>query len=210
VRVLGVDPGTVITGWGVIDSARGRLRYVASGVIEAGRGEVAARLALVYSELCGVIARHAPEVLSLERNFLALNVQSAFRLGEARGVAMAAAAGAGVRLFEYTPAMIKKAVVGHGRADKAAVTVAVSRLLAVDAALRADEADALAAAACHGFRSAFSDKLAAALRTHGGARQSRRTDAVRVRDDVRSARGARGLRGARALRARRNLVRIDG
>jgi crossover junction endodeoxyribonuclease RuvC len=162
-RVLGVDPGTVRTGWGVIECEGRRLRYVDSGVIVAGRGEVGKRLAAVYSGLRDVIARLDPSVLSLERNFLARNVQSAFRLGEARGVAMAAAAAADVTLCEYTPATIKKSVVGHGRADKADVQSAVIRLLMLVARPREDEADALAAAACHGVCRGFESRLAVAL-----------------------------------------------
>jgi len=153
----------VVTGWGIVDCEGSRLRYVASGVVKAGRGELGARLALVHAALGEVIALHAPEALSLERNFLAANVQSAFRLGEARGVAMAAAASRGLSLCEYTPATIKKAIVGHGRADKASVQIAVVRLLGLAHHPQADEADALAAAACHGLRIPYQNKLAAAL-----------------------------------------------
>ena len=163
-RVLGIDPGTVVTGWGVVEWDGRAPVYVASGVLAVGRGEVAPRLAAVYEGVRDVIVRFAPEVLSLERNFLAVNVQSAFRLGEARGVAMAAAAAADVALHEYTPATIKKSIVGHGRADKHAVQLAVVRLLRLSAMPRTDEADALAAASCHAMRQPFETKLAAALR----------------------------------------------
>jgi crossover junction endodeoxyribonuclease RuvC len=163
VRILGVDPGTVRTGWGVIDCEGTRLRYVESGVITAGRGELAPRLAAVYAGLSDVIVRLAPQILSLERNFLATNVQSAFRLGEARGVAMAAAAARGLPLCEYTPASIKKTVAGHGAADKTGVKTVVVRMLALAIAPRDDESDALAAAVCHGLRRPFESKLAAAL-----------------------------------------------
>ena len=162
-RVLGVDPGTIRTGWGVVDCDGRSLRRVESGVIAAGRGELPARLALVYSGLAAIITRLRPEIVSLERNFLATNVQSAFRLGEARGVAMAAAAAAGVALCEYTPATIKKTVVGHGRADKAGMQAAIARMFALSVLPREDEADALAAAVCHGLRRSYESKLAAAL-----------------------------------------------
>ena len=162
-RVLGVDPGTVITGWGIIDCKGGKLRHVASGVVRVGRGELGGRLAAIYQGLAEIISRHTPTILSLERNFLATNVQSAFRLGEARGVAMAVAAAADLTICEYTPATIKKSVVGHGRADKSQVQAAVSRLLGLASVPREDEADALAAAACHGFRDGFESKLARAL-----------------------------------------------
>jgi crossover junction endodeoxyribonuclease RuvC len=171
-RVLGVDPGTVITGWGVIEVQRGVMRHLASGTIRAGRGAVAPRLGFIYAELGTVMAEHAPDAVSLERNFLARNVQSAFRLGEARGVAMAASAARGLSLSEYTPATIKKCVAGHGAADKAEIQRAVARLLEISHRLAADEADALAAAACHVLRSAFDARVRAAT--------ARRDPAVRL------------------------------
>ena len=171
-RVLGVDPGTVVTGWGVIDARRGVIHHVASGTIRAGRGDVASRLGLIYAALGAVLGDHAPDVVSLERNFLARNVQSAFRLGEARGVAMAAAAACSVPLSEYTPATIKKIVTGHGGADKAAVQAAVGRLLGLTRKFAADEADALAAAACHALRAGFDARVRAAT--------SRRSPGVRL------------------------------
>jgi crossover junction endodeoxyribonuclease RuvC len=163
VRVLGVDPGTVVTGWGVIDTHGGALRHVASGTIRAGRGDLAGRLALIYQRLCAIAQEHAPDCSSLERNFLARNVQSAFRLGEARGVAMAAAAFSGLPLTEYTPATVKKAVTGHGSAEKAAVQRAMGRLLALSRPLAIDEADALAVAACHVFKSGFEARVVTAI-----------------------------------------------
>lgn len=162
-RVLGVDPGTVVTGWGVIDCHRGQLRHVDSGTIRAGRGSLPARLALIYAELGEVARRHAPDAFSLERNFLARNVQSAFRLGEARGVAMAAAALAGLPLAEYTPATVKKTVTGHGGARKSQVQEAVLRLLSLSGRLAVDEADALAVAACHALRVRYQSRVSAAL-----------------------------------------------
>jgi crossover junction endodeoxyribonuclease RuvC len=161
-RVLGIDPGTVITGWGVVEVHRGSMRHLASGTIRAGRGEVASRLGFIYAELGAVLVEHVPDAVSLERNFLARNVQSAFRLGEARGVAMAAAAARGVSLSEYTPATIKKCIAGHGGADKAQIQKAVARLLGISQRLAADEADALAAAACHVLRSGFDARVRAA------------------------------------------------
>ena len=144
---------------------------MASGTLRVGRGEVSARLAAIYEGLRGIIAEHDPLVLSLEKNFVARNVQSAFRLGEARGVAMAAAAGAGVALSEYTPATIKKSVVGHGRADKAQVQAAVCRLLSLAEVASPDEADALAAAACHAFHDSYDSRVADALAKKGGPRR---------------------------------------
>jgi len=170
VRVLGVDPGTVVTGWGVVDCEGRSLARVASGTIRVGRGDLSQRLALVYAELAKVIALHRPRVMSLERNFVARNVQSAFRLGEARGVAMAAAAAADVSLAQYTPATIKKSVVGHGRAEKSHVQAAVVRIFSLDTSPTEDEADALATAVCHGLRHGFDEKVGAALAEEPGTK----------------------------------------
>lgn len=166
-RVLGVDPGTIRCGWAVVECNGPRLVHVASGVIDAGRGELAVRLLTVHRQLGDFIAAHRPEAVSLERNFVARNVQSAFRLGEARGVAMAAAAAAGLPIAEYTPMMVKKAVVGYGRADKAQVQMAVHRLLGLDAVPEPDAADALAAALCHGLSGALQGRIADAVSVRG-------------------------------------------
>ena len=170
-RVLGVDPGSMVTGWAVVDCNGGVLERVASGTIRVGRGELGVRLGRIYAQLARVIECYRPAVLSLERNFLARNVQSAFRLGEARGVAMAAAAGAAMDTHEYTPATIKKALVGHGRADKGQVQAAVTRLFGLSATPAEDEADALAAAACHGFRRRYDEKVGAAVRRAASRRR---------------------------------------
>ena len=162
-RVLGVDPGTIRCGWGVVDVDGPRLVHVASGVVEAGRGELASRLLQVHRGLAEVLRAHAPGAFSLERNFVARNVQSAFRLGEARGVAMAAAAAAGLPVSEYTPMMVKKAVVGYGRAEKGQVQAAVQRILSLPDLPEPDAADALAAALCHGLSGAFAAKVTQAL-----------------------------------------------
>lgn len=180
VRVLGVDPGTVVTGWAVVECEGSSLARIASGTIRLGRGDLAQRLARVYAELAAIIAGHRPRILSLERNFVARNVQSAFRLGEARGVAMAAAAADDVELSEYTPATIKKSVVGHGRAAKSDVQAAVVRIFALDEMPAEDEADALAVAACHGLRRGFEERVATAL----GDETCARTSAPRVRRRV--------------------------
>ena len=162
-RILAIDPGTVKAGWGVIECAGSRIVWVDSGVYRVGRGGIGERLAKIHAQIVKLIAEHRPAVVSLERNFVARNVQSAFRLGEARGAVMAAVAAAtpAVELCEYTPATIKKAVVGHGRADKEQVQQAVCRLLRMSAEPREDEADALATAACHGFRAPFDTRVRA-------------------------------------------------
>lgn len=162
-RVLGVDPGTVRCGWGLIESSGSRLVRIDSGVIRPKPKEIAQRLAVIAEALQVVIATHRPETLSLERNFLARNVQSAFRLGEARGAIMAVSASAGLTVAEYAPTTLKKAVTGTGRAEKAQVQAAVSRLFGPGFEPDEDEADALAAATCHALSTGMQSKIDAAL-----------------------------------------------
>ena len=152
-RVLGIDPGTTATGWGVVEVAilpgRGPShRHIASGVIRV-KGELPMRLAGVFAGVCDILAEHAPQALSIEKTFVSENIQSAFRLGEARGTVLVAAARAGVAVYEYSPAEIKMAVVGYGRAVKDQVQSMVTRLLSLPNHPATDEADALAAALCH-------------------------------------------------------------
>ncbi len=147
-RVLGVDPGTVATGWGVVEEIDRRLTYVAGGVIRA-RGPLARRLAQIYADTQRVLSDFAPASVSLEKTFVGENVQSAFRLGEARGAILVAAAQVGVPVCEYSPAEIKVAVVGHGRATKLQMQTMVARLLVLAHTMAGDEADALGAAICH-------------------------------------------------------------
>src|SRR6202163_3500799 len=139
-RVLGIDPGTVATGWGVIDERNRRLIYVAGGVIRA-RGPIAQRLARIYEQAQRILADFEPACMSLEKTFVGDNVQSAFRLGEARGAILVAAAQAGVPVTEYSPAEIKVAVAGNGRAVKEQMQTMVIRLLGLHGPLAADEAD---------------------------------------------------------------------
>jgi len=151
-RVLGIDPGSSVTGFGIVDQEGGRMRHVAAGTIRTSvsvRG--GERLRVIYRGLLEVIDHYSPAMMSLERGFVAANVQSAFRLGEARAVAMLAAAEREIALYEYTPTEVKMAVAGFGRADKAQVKVMVRRTLGLDAGmvLADDASDALALAACH-------------------------------------------------------------
>ncbi len=158
-RIIGVDPGNAVTGFGIVDGAAGVFNHVAAGTIRAPRGaSQPGRLHNIYQNLLAIIGRHAPEVMSLERNFAAVNVQSAFRLGEARAIAMLAAAERGLELYEYTPAQVKMTIAGFGAADKAQVKAMVLRTLgmAPSTELAADAADALAIATCHLFQARFS------------------------------------------------------
>jgi crossover junction endodeoxyribonuclease RuvC len=147
-RVLGIDPGTVATGWGVVDERDQRLTYVAGGVIRL-RGPLPQRLVHIHQHLRRMVAEYAPECVSLEKTFVGENVQSAFRLGEARGAILVAVAHTAVPVCEYTPAQIKVAVAGQGRATKEQMQTMVARLLRLRGTLASDEADALGAAICH-------------------------------------------------------------
>ncbi len=154
-RVMGVDPGNVVTGFGVIEGAASNPVHIAAGTIRpaaALRG--GARLKSIHDRLLALIGEHAPRAISLERSFVAANVQSAFRLGEARAMAMLAAAERGLALFEYTPNDVKLTVAGYGHADKAQIKYMVRRALALGDSftLADDAADALAIALCHLYR----------------------------------------------------------
>jgi crossover junction endodeoxyribonuclease RuvC len=150
VRVLGIDPGTLVTGWGVVTRTGASFRRVASGAIALGSAKpLGERLGEIRSTIVELCRLHAPSALALEKAFVAQNVQSAFRLGEARGAVLIAAADAGVAVFEYAPAQVKSTVVGYGRADKRQIMRGVSLRLGIPPAERADEADALALALCH-------------------------------------------------------------
>jgi len=146
--VLGIDPGSRTTGYGVIEEGE-TLRYVASGCIETTRGAFPGRLADIFRGVEAVIAAHAPDEFVIEEVFVARNPQSALKLGQARGAAIAAAVDADLPVSEYAARSVKQAVVGTGRATKEQVQYMVRVLLSLSAAPPADAADALAVAICH-------------------------------------------------------------
>jgi crossover junction endodeoxyribonuclease RuvC len=149
VRVLGLDPGSRLTGFGVVDvDARGT-RYVASGAIRASGDGFAARLQDIYRGVAALVAEHHPDEIAIERVFVHKNPDSALKLGQARGAALCAAFGASASFHEYTPRAVKLAVVGAGGAQKEQVNRMVKMLLGLDGRLQADAADALAVALCH-------------------------------------------------------------
>ncbi len=138
-----------MTGYGLVDAASGTLRYAASGCIDTAGDTFTTRLAAIYRGVVEVIAEHAPDEFAIEEVFVARNPQSALKLGQARGVAIAAAVGAGLPIHEYAARRVKQAVVGTGRASKDQVQYMVQALLALDAQPTPDAADALAVAICH-------------------------------------------------------------
>lgn len=150
VRILGIDPGSRHTGWGVIDSSGHKSQYVAHGCLSVGDGELSARLLQILQGLAAVIAEFGPQEIALEETFVnRANPQSALVLGQARGAAICAVAGAGLPLAEYAAAQVKMAIVGNGRADKTQVQHMVKVLLNLQAKLGADASDALAVALTH-------------------------------------------------------------
>lgn len=148
-RVLGIDPGSHRTGWGVVQAEGGRMRALASGVIRAGDGATAERLRTIADGVDEVLRQHRPDAVAIETVFHAKNAQSALILGQARGVALLCAARAEAEIFEYTAGQIKQAVSGRGRAEKEQVRQMVQLILGLDGPMAIDTSDALAAAICH-------------------------------------------------------------
>jgi crossover junction endodeoxyribonuclease RuvC len=151
-RVLGIDCGTEYTGYGIVDLASaGKLMCICCGAIKLSpRDPLPLRLSRIYSRLEELIVAHRPEQVAIEDVFYAVNVKSALKLGQVRGVAMLAAAAAGLEVSEYAPLSIKSAVVGYGKADKQQVQHMVTRLLNLpEPPEPADASDALAIAICH-------------------------------------------------------------
>lgn len=146
--VLGIDPGSRRCGYGVVAREGARVRVVESGVLAPGALPMPARLARILDGLAAVIARAAPAEVSVEQVFCGVSARSALVLGQARGVALAAAARAGLPVFEYAPSEVKLAFTGSGRASKDQMLRTARTLLGVEAEL-SDEADAIALAVCH-------------------------------------------------------------
>jgi crossover junction endodeoxyribonuclease RuvC len=150
IRVIGIDPGSLVTGYGIVEQVNRRLCHVASGrVISSGRIPFHQRLKKIYLELAQVIACHTPETMAVEDLFIARNVKSALKLGHARGVAMLAGLNADLTIAEYSPLEVKKALVGYGRAQKVQVQEMVRILLDLGESPESNVADALAVAICH-------------------------------------------------------------
>ncbi|WOC78586.1 crossover junction endodeoxyribonuclease RuvC [Stutzerimonas frequens] len=147
--ILGIDPGSRITGYGVVrDTGRG-CEYVASGCIRTGSGELSERLHAVFSGVSEVIRTYGPVTMGIEQVFMARNADSALKLGQARGAAIVAGAEAGLQIAEYTATQVKQAIAGTGGADKQQVQMMVMHLLKLLEKPQIDASDALAIALCH-------------------------------------------------------------
>ena len=161
VRILGIDPGSVTTGVGIIDAAGNRLAHVHHQAINTGKGDFHDRLRTIYEGLKALIAQYQPDEVAVEKVFMARNADAALKLGQARGAAIVAASGCG-EMAEYTPRAIKKAIVGGGGADKQQIQHMVAMLLKLKSPIQADAADALAAAICHAHHRATAKRLSVA------------------------------------------------
>jgi crossover junction endodeoxyribonuclease RuvC len=172
VRVLAVDPGLTRCGYAVVDGGRGGLTALSYDVVRTAPGaDIGARLTAVADQLEGLIARLTPDVVAVERVFSQHNVRTVMGTAQVSGVAILAAARAGVPVALHTPSEVKAAVTGSGRAHKAQVTAMVTKVLRLPARPRpADVADALALAICHLWRAPAQARLAAALSAAGGPR----------------------------------------
>ena len=148
-RILGVDPGLRVTGFGIIERSGSKLAYVTSGCVRSGAGELSTRLKTILDGLAEIIAANQPHEVAIEKVFVNVNPQSTLALGQARGTAICAAVLAGLPVSEYTALQVKQSVVGKGHAAKDQVQHMVRRLLALPGDPSPDAADALACAICH-------------------------------------------------------------
>lgn len=160
--ILGIDPGSRVTGFGVIESDGRSSRHVASGCIRTGGEAFPQRLGEIFDGIREVIDTHAPTQVAVEQVFVSRNAGSALKLGQARGAAIAAAVTASLPVFEYTPRSVKQALVGTGAADKEQVQHMIRLLLSLQARMALDESDALAIALCHAHSHATLGRLGGA------------------------------------------------
>ena len=158
--ILGVDPGSRITGYGLIRVDGRDIEYLDSGCIRVGEKHMAERLQVIFHSLATLIGEYRPEEFAIEQVFMARNPDSALKLGQARGAAIVSAANSGLAVHEYSARQVKQAVVGKGGADKAQVQHMVQVLLALSRKPQADAADALAIALCHAHMSQSINRLA--------------------------------------------------
>lgn len=170
--ILGIDPGSRITGYGLIKETNRRLEYIDSGCIRtSSEGELSQKLLQIYEGICLLMDKYFPKEVAIEQVFMHKNPNSALILGHARGAAMVAAASHRILISEYPARVIKESVVGYGAADKIQVSHMVVQLLTLSSAPQQDAADALAVAICHSHRrNAFLGGTGLKLRRRGRAR----------------------------------------
>lgn len=167
-KILGIDPGLRITGYGVIEKVGANLRYVSSGCIKPPTGELPDRLKSILNSVGEVIVRFSPDEVAVEKVFVNVNPQSTLLLGQARGAAICAAVLQNLPVAEYTALQVKQAVVGKGHANKEQVQEMVKRLLKLAGTPSPDAADALACAICHAHGGALGNLSTRGFRVKGG------------------------------------------
>lgn len=164
IRIIGLDPGLCITGWGIIDVMGSSLSHVDHGIVTSKSGEaLPSRLFSLYTQLTDIIQQYCPQEAAVEETFVNKNPLSALKLGMARGVILLAPAQAGLMTGEYSANKVKKSIVGVGHADKTQVAMMVGRLLPKSGGVTKDAADALAVAICHAHHRSFTQKMGQAL-----------------------------------------------
>ena len=160
-RILGIDPGYAILGWGVIDMKGNQFKVVDYGAVTTdAKMEMPDRLKVLYNSLMDIITEYEPDVASIEELFFNTNAKTAILVGQARGVAVLACANSGLEIEEYTPLQIKQGLVGYGRAEKKQVQLMVKTIINLKEVPKpADTADALAAAVCHGHAAGHKNRM---------------------------------------------------
>jgi crossover junction endodeoxyribonuclease RuvC len=172
--ILGIDPGSRFTGYGLINNLSNKMEYIHSGFIKVQGDQFPQKLGYIFSQLSELIEQHRPLQMGIESVFMHKNADSALKLGQARGAAICAGHHAGMEVFEYAPREIKLTIVGQGGAQKEQVQHMVKRLLSLRQDLQADEADALAIAICHAQHQAMQDKTGIPAKSFSRRRKTRR------------------------------------
>lgn len=167
-RILGIDPGSRITGYGLIDVDGNRSVYISSGCVQVSGEHLPEKLGMIFTELSTLIEQYKPQQFAIESVFMHRNAGSALKLGQARGAAICAAVTQQLPVSEYAPREVKQAVVGKGGADKQQVQHMVRVLLNLSETPQEDAADALAVALCHSFQQSALDRVASSSRLRGG------------------------------------------
>lgn len=162
-RIIGIDPGLRVTGWGIVEIGASRLSHVANGMCRSEGEDLAARLLSLHAGLSAVVAKWRPEAAAVEKTFVNKDAAGTLKLGQARGIALLVPAQAGLTVAEYAPNEIKKVIVGAGHAAKEQVERMVRMQLPACTIAGADAADALAVALCHAHHARFAGRLDAAL-----------------------------------------------
>lgn len=170
--IIGIDPGSRLTGYGIIQKEGAQLKFIDAGTIRTESADMPERLKRIFAGIDRIVKFHQPTEAAVEQVFMAQNPDSALKLGQARGAAIAALVNLDLQVAEYTARQIKQSVVGYGAADKLQVQMMVTKILNLDVTPQSDAADALAAAICHAHASGSLSKMAV-LNALGGMARGR-------------------------------------